>query len=723
MYDVYVNGVDPKRIWNLENIKKDIANELGIENQKLDQLCHSESTPVCFQKNLSKQAAIKICDKLSSLGLICYHRSNVKRSFGALSLVPIEKTDDVFTCPACKQHKSLNDKPEPKVCPHCNVVVEQYLREQAEWQEYEYIRKKLLRRSHEQLKTRVQNKLSEQERLRREALETKVADELDIEQPFEWRGTQPKKRYWGTISVAVMSLIGFGAYTYFPNPDFLASDIPEQLTAYQLDATLAESRMVEIPEQATVIGADADLPSQSDIINTKPTANFSTNDKQTPAQAASAKSHAEVMNFMNTIGSSAEVKNTKALATKHTELTASENKVFLDSIYREVNDDIEWDSFVKNKLKAQIKAGKLKSVYQLSQYQSHLTDHISIIGDLLTTFSKLGLNDLLEATVKTLTQHIRSQSTDLQAIGSAQLAAKLHELGKSSNLFDESERLALSLRDPIVKSQVLTKVAVYQKMAGQSSAENNLILAEDALKQANTEFRKFSGYIDLAHDFVKMDYHKNTELILTQAEGVLNGLDASQQQNGYAMLLDTAYLTNNSVLIAKYSNLVSPVYQSKALYQNIKWRLREELFPIITPQQPSITDLNFSSVAKSLAASLESDSGVQKDLLTTAQLHFSQIKDSGNKAVAASKVARYLHRLGREREAINLFEQALNETSLIIDTKQKDAVLIVLATDQARVFLTDNAEKIVSRIRNRHFKSGIDDVINTSKAIQATLGR
>jgi len=167
--------------------------------------------------------------------------------------------------------------------------------------------------------------------------------------------------------------------------------------------------------------------------------------------------------------------------------------------------------------------------------------------------------------------------------------------------------------------------------------------------------------------------------------------------------------------------MASSAYRSKALYQNIKWQLQHNTATDAYQQRSAITDVDFAAVARALTAFLETDPGIQKSLIATARQQLSVIAKPENKAIASSKVARYLYRVGNEQEALNLFEQALDLTASIQNSKQKDAALIVLAIDKARVFLDDDAIQIVNRLQDDHFKPALLDMISNAVAIKSVL--
>jgi hypothetical protein len=185
-------------------------------------------------------------------------------------------------------------------------------------------------------------------------------------------------------------------------------------------------------------------------------------------------------------------------------------------------------------------------------------------------------------------------------------------------------------------------------------------MAQEKLITAPPGFEQFSGFITLADDYTKAGNALNSEAAIKMAEFLLDKLDARKKELGLAMLLNTAYLANDNVLIKKYSDQIrTTALRSKVSYQYIKSQLRDSGSAIFLTQLSDITDADYSAVATGLATMLESDPEKQKILNVMAQQKVLLIQDGEKKAVAASKVARVLYRQGKEADASAVFDQAM----------------------------------------------------------------
>jgi rubrerythrin len=713
MFDVYVKGINPERIDELEDIKKKIVVALAGE-QDLERLLYPKGGSICIQKNISEADAKQTSKLLADLGLLCTYKPHQRAQRLKFTLVPLEKAEAFFTCPACQKRQALHGKAEPKFCPLCNVYINKFREEQQEKAEHDDMRQKILRLSRNQLDYEKQENRKEAERKRKALLEEQVAKELGMQSSSAWKPyfgliNQIQKRYQLTALVFI-SLMGGAIYEYNPTQsaghDSLAINIPETLT-----------RLTPRQPRDTIVIIEKQLPTLNDMADSQTSGVFVQN-SLTLAQGTSAQNHAYLLNAMKAAGL-----NTRNQATKNSPVTVGENRLFLDTIYGEIASDVEWDVYINRKAKDYIKSGNLKSAYQLSQQQSDLTDHIGIISELLAAFSSLERTDLIESATVTLTQRIDEQPQELQAIYKVQLAIALQGIGKQNNLLNEAEHLALSLKNPIKQSQALSGIAVYQKSAGQPETANKfLLLAEEKLRAASPGKQKFSAYLNLAHDYAKLGFTVNAELALTQAENLLAYTNKTNQEHSLAMLLNIAYLSNNGVLSEKYaSRIKNSAYRSNASYQNIQSRLKDSRSDDVAEQLAGIADPEYAAVTTALSTFLEIDPARQSSLTSTAQLKLTSIQDNEKKAVATSKVARYFYRLGDEKSALILFDQAFSSAKTIDNTDRKDAVLIVLAMDYAKVFLTGDAERMANLIQAKNARAATFDMIKTIEPVKSII--
>lgn len=774
MFDVYVAGVEPSRIGDLDAIRENVRTILGAEGETLDMILSGNT--VCIQENISEQNAIKIRDILTGIGLVCSYQMVRKQSrWGELSIHPLEaKESDLFTCPACNEKYPLEDDQEPKLCPGCGANIEKFRQQQKEKQDYEELRKNMQAKAQARQEAEEKERLKDDLKKRKADMEEKISKELGLNPKPGWKAffdaKQIKKSHLIAISVLAASAVGLSVYKLAFDQDVvdtnLAAKIPETPAvpqpanpAQNASIKVAENVAAQTPEQA----AAAQLPTQADITETMPTANaqeLMVAEGGVPSQAALAKTHSDVTKFLNSVGidsgqvaaagsvgsssgvnelqvpglspsagttvvsasQTAELsQNPAALAQTSTISTPVENRIFLDDIYHELDADVEWDVFLNKKLKEHIKSGKLKSAYTLSQFQTDLNDHVDGIAELVAAFSKLGRNDLIDATINKTNQKIRGLPQEEQPAYLARFSLALQKIANNQNFFEDAEKQALSIQDAIKQSQALSKVALYQKNAGQTQGANkNFSLAQEKLVTATPGFEQFSGFITLADDYTKSGNALNAEAAIKMAEFLLDKLEPAKKEDGMAMLLNTAYLANDNLLIRKYSDLIrTPANRFKASYQFIKSQLREGGTASFLGQLSDITDADYSAVATGLAALIEADPEKQKILNTMAQQKVLLIQDTEKKAVAASKVARNLSRQGKDADATALFDQALIFAQAVKNPKQQDAVFILLAMDKARVFQIDGANQIVNLIHDEHLKAEMAQMLKDSLAIKA----
>jgi hypothetical protein len=714
IYDMYVNGIDPQRAGELEDIKHSVGMMLNIQGSELDAFFSFKAGAVCIQKGISEQGAIIFHRKLLKMGLLCFYQPRqVASRWDKLSLQSIEETAvNFFTCPACQTQQAMESE-EPKICPKCGENINVYRQDQKDKQEYEEIRQKLLRNADNKLNYEHQQKRKEREKRRKQLLEQQIAKDLGLQPKSKWQTLlltfkKTKKSHVLIASIIAVTASGWGAYTLFQqqNNDPLAitmadvSGIPEQVSA-------------EAPFNIAGVVDAMQLPSSSDFVDIDLVNGH--------GSRIGSCLRCDIRNtYHNAYSDDRGGKTAALVTTDEGQLAAVEKTLFLNSMSHELDLDTEWDAFLNKQVQAHISTGKLKSAYLLSQYQTNLTDHIDMLGQLVVSFSKLNRKDLIESMINTLNQRIKEQPQEMQARYNAQVATILKDTGKKLAWFNNAETIAASVPDPIKQSFALSGIAVYQNRAGKTQvASQYFSRAEQKIKSLAPNFEQFSGYINLARDYASIHSNIYAEVVILQAKFLLSTFDAEKHEEGSSMLLDTAYLMDNAALIEQYTQtLKSSAYRSKSVYQTLQAQLKTNAVGDMGKQVSTIDDPDYAAVANATAMFLTAEPAQKKALEIVALQQLMTVKDTINKAVAASKVARYFYRLGNDKEAVPLFSQAFNWAKTIPEKDQKDAVLMILAIDKARVFLPEGANEVAELIAADHLKITTLDTIKNIQAIK-----
>lgn len=776
MFDIYVNGVIPTRLDELDTIRLKVGQTLKIDGEDLELILSSGAGPICIQENVSEAMAIKVRDTLTKLGLICTYKQRKAFRWDELSLESIQKADEVFTCPACDENHPLVDDAEPELCPNCRVHIENYRKKINQEAEYEELRLRMIRSAQSKLETEERDKSIEAERLARQEIEKKLADELGLKPKWSLKSlfSASEGNSKKPLLVALVLVISLAAY-YFVSQQNKPHDLP----------VLQEADLANIPEQAVsaaVVDETSSVVASNsttvapDITESAPTANAQTlvvQNGETPAQASLAKAHEDTTKFLNSIGIdtkapvqqgvvnvvelpdegdiigkdaitpasqtvsptvtaqnqslqsnvASDVKSAiqNSSLVKH-ELSSAKND-FVEIMYDNSERDLEWDLFIDKTVKSYIAQGKLKSAYIVSQYQTNINDYVDTMAELLNQFNKLGRQDLLGPSLIKLTQRIETQPIGLQAILKMQLGLKHYNSEEKAKLFNEAEQAASALANPIEQANAYAAMAYYEKAAGDiKNSDRHFLLAETKLKSVPAGFDKFSGYIHLAEYYSRADAVLNVEITMTQADLSLIQSDSKFQSPGNAMLLSVAHLNGNPLLIQKYSSRpIDSVSRVNAVYQSMLMKLKKETLPDFSKQLSALDTADFSGIAMALAAEFEPNAVKQQNLIADAQQKLPSITNNATKAVVASKLARAAQRIGKIDVANGLLEQSLSAAKLTQNNQQMDQVLKLISLDSGRVFLNDIALKAANLIHDETVKASTLDTVKLSQQVSQIL--
>ncbi|WP_347988197.1 hypothetical protein [Methylomonas sp. AM2-LC] len=712
MFDVFVSGVNPNRLGELEDIKQNISSTLGIEGENLEMLLASDGELVCIQENIPENQAIKICNILTEMGLLCSFEVTKTTRWDHLSVEPSNNpSPKTFICSVCEKETPAVNGQKSQICPSCKENIEK-IQIQDEIAEIEALRKNLLLEAKLEEQREEEEKRQKQQHNDNANIEEQFAKDLDEQnqhQSFNFDAPTFKNKYVIPLILLALGLTGLTTYLFWPenntsNAALLNNNTGKTPNQTQ-SATFGNDNTVKNPPEN--IGEAGQLPSLLDISNSIP---------------ASAEGELYVQPLISSYQAINKFLQSYNLGSQNSEAT-TQNRVFETTLYHQLGADIEWNTFLYRKAQQLISDKKFKSAYLLSQFQTNLADQNSIIVKLVTEYAKLSRQDLINATLTKLNQRIKNQPAEMQAIYSLQLDLALQNITNKKNGLEEGENQAFKLIDPVKQSMVFSKIAVIENTLGNADAYNkHFSLAQEKLKEAQPSLEQISGFIDLAADYAKVGNSLNAEVSLILAELSLLKLDPVKQEIGLALLLKSAYQINNATYIKKYAELIhSATSRSKTSFESIELQYHDNLSTDVSKQLSYITNPDFSAIATAFSALLEEDPVIQKTLFDTAIKKLSQITDNESKALASSKVARYMYRLGHINPAISLFDEALDLALKLPKDQQQDAVLILLADDKSKVFFTDSANRVAHLIHDETLKSDTLDMLGNITGVSNEL--
>ncbi|MGD0958505.1 MAG: hypothetical protein ABSB19_01725 [Methylomonas sp.] len=703
MYDVFVSGVNPGRIGELESIRENVRATLGIAGDSLEMLLNANGQLICIQENIPENKASKICQVLTELGLLSsYERTNAKR-WSNLSLgSPESPASKTFTCSVCQQEHPAADERETGICLNCSKEKDHARQIQDEIAEIEALRKSML------LEARLQEQREEAEKRRMQQTKDHALTEEQIVMDEDQQAKQPTasfnppsflNKYIIPAILLAICFAGISAYFLWPvqNP---SNSPPVKKFARETDIA---GQIAADNSGNTVKNPVADdkfsdrFPKYMDIMNAVPM----------PA-AGQFGSTPELISAVHNI------KNFLIDLNAPRTPAISEKRLFVTTLYQEQDSDVEWNRFLVEQAKEFIKNDRFKDAFRLSQLQTDLTDHIDVSAAILTEFFKLGRKDLFDAMLSKLNQRIKTQTPEMQIIDTAQLESALQPIGVGQNWAAEAEREAFNLSDPVKTGLVFSKIAVFEKSAGETESLNrHLAIAQDKLNAVTPSFEQFSGLINLALDYTKIGNNLNAEVSLILAELSLIKLDAASQATGLSMLLKSAYKINNGAYIKKYADLIhNPASISKASYQSIETQYHDNTDMDVSKPLARITEPGFLSLAMAYAGLLEMDPVMQNIWFDGAEQQLALMADHEARVLACSKIARYMYRQKHINPALNLFDQAGAMAKTIANPQMRDAALVMLASDKARVLLTESAKQTVDLIQDEGLKAAFYKMLN-----------
>lgn len=264
-FDVYINGIQPDRAAEIQQIIEEMSKRLRINNQQAEKILNTPNTRI--SQSVSQEQAEKFQQTLQKIGVICLYRPSANT--GGLSLEEIEtKDDDVLrTCPNCDTAFPGNPDTPPDKCENCGVYIEKFLNNREDKEEKEEIRQQLLKKQSIRDTREQQIKDEQGEEIRKKVLEQAVLDEKEDPETKK----KPNQTYiliGGSVLIVLLLVISFLFYGDNENLPIETADSSPDITntedTFQETEELATEMPVESESFQEVGELATEIPASSD---------------------------------------------------------------------------------------------------------------------------------------------------------------------------------------------------------------------------------------------------------------------------------------------------------------------------------------------------------------------------------------------------------------------------------------------------------------------------
>lgn len=735
-FDIFIKGINPDRLEESEQIKKQLSEALQISLTDVDELLLLPNS-ACVRRNTPEKEAIEYQRALTKLGLICLYLPTRKQV--TLELEPIEEelTETSVTCPNCKNVMQVEvDSSAPEKCDSCGVDIARFLAQKEAEAEREAIKAKLLATQNIQKALEEKRQQEEAQRLRKAELEKQVLEEIGVK-------VEEKKPINKKLLVAGISSIGLviGSSYFFsvstpPPLTQTISQTPVLAGANEVNSSAqlaletpsanapldAQQAMQKTHDQAAQVlngfgldpdafaNAGANAPATTTVAGT--IANTPKNLMPVATATAVANSNAPAANVVQTVDALTSSLNTSEQK-QILPQSIVQNSSNIELLQATIENDVTWDKFLAQKTKILIEQKLPDKGLQLAQFIVAHDVYVDVIGEQIASAQKEKQTQVIENYLTALETRLMRLSPNEQAIYFAQASVYLPAENGTNRLLIKAENVLASLQVPELQLKVVLKIAVaYSKLGNIASANNfftkiNTLIS--ALTDVNTQVqlraRVACSYYEIGNSTAATQWLNSIEPLLSQ----ISSKTRTDLAKAYAKC-------NQWQLI---SPLLSQTTENEtALYQALTVLLKAgfvtsamELHKVLhAPIYQALTDILIADYSPDMA----------EKLVETA-LQIAKTLPPFEQTLVLAQAIDYFGKLKNKPQTEKLLAQNKELLAILPASDEKDALLKVIALHYSHGLQNEQASFLLTGIQTSQLKTSLNVEISQLAKVRELL--
>ncbi|NOQ62953.1 MAG: hypothetical protein GQ582_00390 [Methyloprofundus sp.] len=670
-FDVFINGIQKKRLSEREQIKQDLMRRMKIKDARAEQLLNASSTRIAH--NISEEEAQRYQKGLQVIGIICLYMPSAHSAIKLdLHQMVEEKPDDndiLSHCPNCEEMFPEAAELPPEKCGGCGVIIHKFLaikaieeeREQKRLAEKSDIKKQLLQSQGIKDTLEQQGRDELIEARRKKQLENEVKKELSIRQNH--------KQHMLAASVVLIGALATGGYIYSNPAD---------------SATVSE-------ENNTELVLSEPLSSQESLA--------ATHEKATKALGSFGMDSASMTGSSHNI--LAEGGQTTTVAIEPIKFSAL---LFDEKLNKQT-----WDHFLAQQVAVLIEQGEEARALQLSRHISDTKIYIDSLGQLLVATDEESLQTkvaiAIEAKITPLAVRQKIQFL-------AQASVYQYKANKNSAFIEHATQLRGSLSAPEEQLEAILYLGVaHVQMANMDAANLYFSKINSLLAKVSTPDKKIhsriliaKSYKDAGSEASALQWLASTQKLVTEAS------PASYTE----LVMAYAYLgqldTTARMILASPAELADNDLFYQAVQVFVDVGNPEQAENLVAYMQES--DFKASSYMV-MSRDRQKNSAY---LMSTEQLISQEMSESLNQAIMTSHLAFHYSAQKNTQKTKALYPLTTEYLKTIPASTEKDKALAIIATNYAHTLDPSYSKNLLNEIQSPTIKSNVN--LEISKALQ-----
>lgn len=725
-FDIFVKGINPDRIEESEQIKKQLADAFQISLADVDELL-ALPNGACIRRELTEEQAIEYQRALTKLGLVVLYLPAKKQAILELEPIEEELIATSVSCPNCDNTMLIEeDTISPEKCDSCGIDIAKFLAQKDAQAEREAIKAKLLASQNIQKTLEEKRQQEETQRQRKAELEKQVLEEMGIQ-------VREKKPINKKLLAAGVSSIGLAI-----GASYLFSSSTPQIAMQTVNATpvLASENEANPSTQQTLetSSANAPLNAQQSMQKTHDQAAQVLNgfgldpdafanagaNSSSPSVAVNSQPNAAIQNTIPTANTAAapvtKQSATTALAqntTQQKQIVQQTDLINAELLQVTIENDVTWDKFLAQNTKTLFERKLPEKGLQLMQFIVAHDVYVGVIGEQIAIALKEKQMQSVESYLSVLETRLIRLPSNEQAVYFAQASVYLPLENGTNRLLTKAENLLGSLHTPELQLKAVLKIAeAYSKLGNIASANdyfskiNSLIAAvTDVNTQAQFRMQVAMSYCEINNVTVAKHWFDSVEPLVSK----LTLKTRSDLAKAYAK--------------CNQWQLIPPLFssaqeQETALYQALTVLLKAgfvtsaiELHKVLhTPIYQALADILIADYSPTIAESLV-DTALQ---MAKIQQPFEQIL----------VLAQAIEHFGRLKNKEQTEKLLIKNKELLVNlpaSEEKDALLKVIALHYSHGLQNEHAGFLLTSIQNSQLKTSLNVEISQLAKVRELL--
>lgn len=722
-FDIFVKGINPDRLEESEQIKKQLAEAFKISLTDVNELL-SLPNGACVRRNIAQESeAIEFQRALTKLGLVSLYLPTKRQV--TLELEPIEEEiiATSIVCPNCDNTMPVEEKSEtPEKCNSCGVDIAMFLAQKEAQAEREAIKAKLLATQNIQKSLEEKRQQEEAQRQRKAELEKQVLEEIGIK--VEEKKPVSKKLLVagiGTISLAIGASYFFSALTprtpsqtVNATPVLVSANETNPSTELALAANSpidAQQAMQKTHDQAAQVlngfGLDPDAFAKAgENAPVSQNTSFTATEKNVTPAAGKAETNSNIQ----TPSASTQNAVSKTQVTEKEFITNLPNAELLQV---SLENDVTWDKFLAQNTKTLFERKLPEKGLQLAQFIVAHDVYVEVIGEQIALAQKEKQTQSVESYLAMLETRLIRLPSDEQAVYFAQASVYLPVENGTNRLLVKAENLLANLSAPELQLKAVLKIAVAYSKLG------NII-------RANDYFNKINALISTVTD-VNTQVQFRMQVATSYCE--INNLTVTKHWfDSIEPLVSKLTLKTRSDLASAYAKcnqwqLISPLFASgveneTALYQALTVLLKSgfvtsaiELHKNVqSPIYQALTDILIADYSPSVAG----------ELVETAVKTAKTLPPFEQTLILAQAID-YFGKLKNKAQIEKLLVQNKELLASLPASDEKDALLKVIALHYSHGLQSEQASFLLTGIQSSPLKTRLNVEISQLAKVSELL--